>query len=358
MSNLVDHVVKLTQHRDRDVLDITLTNALMELLEPQLVAIVGIAIEENERHWLPLTRLERGGVAEVLSDPLWVNVQNLQRLEDDPHRLQCLSSLRPVEVAPAAANEPHLTLFPLFADSRAEGQGVVEISSQAPLTPEALGTVSRLQSVYRNMHGMLDYSECDALTGLLNRKSFDDAFFKVLREDRAGPDGGVLQGASPVDLDDKRRPAQAPGYWLAMVDVDHFKQVNDVHGHSIGDEVLLLVARILKTTFRALDRVYRFGGEEFVVLLRCPDDQAAMRALERFRSNMENYAFPQVGRITASVGLTGIHAGDSPSVACARADQAVYFAKKNGRNRVCSYDHLVREGLLMTDNKVGGIELF
>lgn len=358
MSNLVDHVVKLTQHRDRDQLDITLTDALMSLLNPQRVSIVGVVSEEQEQHWLPLTQLERGGVAEVLAEPMRVNVQNLQRLEDEPNRLQCLNSLLQLEVVPDVDSQPHMTFFPLFPDSRATGQGVIEIHSDTRLTAEAVHAVQRLLSVYRNMRDMLDYSECDALTGLLNRKSFDDAFFKVLREDRAESGGRVQSAADLAGLIEHRRPDQAAGYWLAMVDVDHFKQVNDVHGHSIGDEVLLLVARILKTTFRALDRVYRFGGEEFVVLLSCPDEQAAMQALERFRSNMENYAFPQVGRITASVGFAEIHTGDSPSVACARADQAVYFAKKNGRNRVCSYDGLIREGLLQTDNKVGGIELF
>lgn len=358
MFNLVDHVVKLTQHRDRDQLDITLTDALMALLNPQQVSIVVVVTEEQERHWLPLTQLERGGMTEVLADPMRVNVQNLQRLEAAPHRLQCLTRLELIEVVPTVETEPHVTLLPLFSDSRVVGQGVIEIHSETRLTPESLSAVMRLQSVYRNMRDMLDYSECDALTGLLNRKSFDDAFFKVLREDRAQSVDGLPHDAVVAGLIDHRRPEQAAGYWLAMVDVDHFKQVNDVHGHSIGDEVLLLVARILKNTFRALDRVYRFGGEEFVVLLRCPDEKGAMQALERFRSNMENYAFPQVGRITASVGLAEIHAGDSPSIACARADQAVYFAKKNGRNRVCSYDHLIREGLLKSDNKVGGIELF
>lgn len=357
MSNLVDHVVKLTQHRDRELLDVMLTDALMDLLAPQQVAIVGVVTEGHERRWLPLIRRERGGVAEVLSDAMWVNVQNLQRLADNPHRLQCLNSLQHVEVAPGADKASHTTFFPLCADSRGEGQGVIEICSEARLTPETLNTVNRLQSVYRNMQGMLDYSECDALTGLLNRKSFEDTFFKVLREDRAASGGGVC-GEGLACGSDSRRPERATRYWLAMVDVDHFKQVNDVHGHSIGDEVLLLVAGILKTAFRALDRVYRFGGEEFVVMLRCPDEQEAVRSLERFRSVMENYTFPQVGHITASVGLAEIRAGDSPSMACARADQAVYFAKKNGRNKVCSYDHLVQAGWLQTDNKVGGIELF
>ncbi|MFZ3126409.1 MAG: GGDEF domain-containing protein, partial [Rhodoferax sp.] len=140
--------------------------------------------------------------------------------------------------------------------------------------------------------------------------------------------------------------------------IDHFKQVNDTYGHLIGDEVLLLVARILKSSFRVYDRIYRFGGEEFVVVLRCSGYEAAMAAAERFRSSMAAHEFPQVGHITASVGLTEIVAGDSPLAACERADQAVYYAKHHGRNQVCSDADLVRRGLLQAQPKTGEVELF
>ncbi len=78
-----------------------------------------------------------------------------------------------------------------------------------------------------------------------------------------------------TDLDPEqanRRHEQAQGsYWLTMIDIDHFKRVNDNYGHLIGDEVLLLLARLMRATFRFHDQLYRFGGEEFVVLLRCAD---------------------------------------------------------------------------------------
>lgn len=355
MSSLVDHVIALTQHRDRDLLDGALVDALMALLKPQQVTLVGVVSEAGQRYWLPLVQRERGGRLKVLSDPLWVQVQQLQRLEEDPHRQRCLEHLQAVDVAPTTDGGACLAIWPLFDDLRAQGQGVIEIRSSTPLSPASLNVLGRLLSVYRNMQGMLDYSECDALTGLLNRKSFDDAFFKVLRDEPGDESGDAV--APPAGWPERRHVAPA-AYWLAMLDVDHFKQVNDVHGHSIGDEVLLLVARLLKTTLRSLDRVFRFGGEEFVVLLRCPDEASALSALERVRANMENYRFPQVGRITVSIGLTQVRQGDSPSVACERADQAVYFAKGHGRNQVRSYEQLIEQGQLQTDDKVGVIELF
>ena len=210
--------------------------------------------------------------------------------------------------------------------------------------------VTRLLNIYVNMLDMLDYSECDALTGLWNRKPFDDLFYKAIPSGQPLP---KLSGAS-----EHRESVPSGSFWLAMVDIDHFKQVNDTYGHLIGDEVLILVARILKSSFRAYDRVFRFGGEEFVVVLRCDGHEHAVQTLDRFRIRMEEFKFPQAGRITASIGVTEIVTGDSPSAACERADQAVYYAKQHGRNQVCSEADLVDRGLLNADVKVGDVELF
>ena len=103
---------------------------------------------------------------------------------------------------------------------------------------------------------------------------------------------------------------------------------------------------------------YRFGGEEFVVLMRCPTDGDAAVAFERLRSAVQGYVFPQVGTITVSVGFTGLKPGDTPSSAFERADRAVYWAKTHGRNQVCSHTQLVGSGDLADDSKVGDVELF
>ena len=133
---------------------------------------------------------------------------------------------------------------------------------------------------------------------------------------------------------------------------------NDNHGHQIGDEVLLLVARLMYASFRFHDRLYRFGGEEFVVMMRCDSETDAARAFERLRSNTESYEFPQVGRITLSVGFTEVMPDDSPGDALERADRAVYYAKRHGRNQVQSHADLVARGELQLSSKVSEIELF
>jgi diguanylate cyclase (GGDEF)-like protein len=129
-----------------------------------------------------------------------------------------------------------------------------------------------------------------------------------------------------------------------VADIDRFKSINDTYGHLFGDEVLLLVARKITSTFRASEHIFRFGGEEFVVLLDSPDVGAAAAAFERMRANIANHPFPQVGTVTVSIGFTEIGTGDIPASTIERADAALYYGKHNGRNQANSYEALVREG--------------
>lgn len=352
-ARLVDHLVRLSGQRRRDELLTDITVALAETVEAQQVELFSLVHDENRRFWLPLTQAGSNLPVRVLSDPMRTELHMMTPLENEPERVRCLDQVEPVFSAPTPEHPYVLSRFPGVLADGATPWGVAEIRSQQALTKQDKVAVTRLLSMYGNMLDMLDYSECDALTGLWNRKPFDDLFYKTLRP------------TEPLDTTDvapdgcEHRASTSPSnFWLAMVDIDHFKQVNDTYGHLIGDEVLILVARLLKTSFRAYDRVYRFGGEEFVVVLRSGDHDAAVNAVERFRVNMANYEFPQAGHITASVGVTEIVAGDSPAAACERADQAVYYAKHHGRNQVCSQADLVRRGLLTTDVKVGDVELF
>jgi diguanylate cyclase (GGDEF)-like protein len=283
----------------------------------------------------------------MLGDP-----EMLAPLDSDPDRHQCLNRMDVVETAPTASQPDFVARFPITVAEGATLWGVAEITSDHTLTAADRKDVARLLTMYGNILDMLDYSERDALTGLWNRKPFDDLFYKTLN-----PAEAVAPEPSPDGVE--HRSANAPSnFWLTMVDIDHFKMVNDTYGHLIGDEVLILVARRLKASFRAYDRVYRFGGEEFLVVLRSADHDAAVAAVERFRANMAAYEFPQAGHITASLGVTEIVSGDTPAAACERADQAVYYAKHHGRNQVCSEADLVRRGLLKVNLKVGDVELF
>jgi diguanylate cyclase (GGDEF)-like protein len=123
---------------------------------------------------------------------------------------------------------------------------------------------------------------------------------------------------------------------LMLIDIDHFKQLNDTHGHLAGDMVLREVSRMLREGVRETDTVARYGGEEFAIVM--PDthvDGAVFRA-ERLRKNAEAMKFPGQGpsfRITISIGIAAYSSG-TPHNLIASADQALYEAKRSGRNRV------------------------
>jgi diguanylate cyclase (GGDEF)-like protein len=152
----------------------------------------------------------------------------------------------------------------------------------------------------------------DPLTGLSNRRAGERALEReVARARRAG---------SPFSL--------------ALLDLDHFKEINDVHGHVIGDDVLCEVSRILTSTFRASDLAVRWGGDEFLVLLPDVALDGAVIFADRARMQVESLSFPGVGQITMSAGIVEIDANEDPRAAIARADTQLYEAKGAGRNRV------------------------
>lgn len=346
MSRIVEHLAELTAYRDRDLLDGSLAAVLRDLLRPRSVAIYRVVGEEEDQRWLTRARLEGSAVA-AAADPLWAEFDTLPPLASAPLRAECL--LRQESIEGPAADGSTVCCLPLLLDH--DMDGVIELTSVEPLAAEQVRTVSSVLRVYRNFHGLLDYSERDTLTGLLNRKTFDEGFSRVAadsvrpvpqqaRPAAAGaPDPGGPAGERP-------RQRHGRGTWLGVIDIDHFKLVNDTWGHLIGDEVLLLLSRLMRSSFRFHDHLYRFGGEEFVVLARCHNAADAATAMERLRANVERHVFPQVGGLTVSVGLTALRLGDTAATAFDRADRAVYHVKQNGRNRVGEYETLVRSGFL------------
>jgi len=175
-----------------------------------------------------------------------------------------------------------------------------------------------IQSLLQEMH---KGATVDALTGLMNRRSF----LERLAGETAATNRHSLQGC------------------LAMVDVDHFKSVNDTYGHPAGDAVLVEVAQRLAKHVRQEDVVARFGGEEFVVLLRHTDLAGGVVLLDRLRGFIADQPFtvptPDGSReiaVTFSAGITQIEKMANSEQLLERADVALYQAKRTGRNRVVS----------------------
>lgn len=343
MSQLVDRLADLTGLRDRETLDLALVTAINDLLQPKTVAIYRAVGETGNERWLTTAQIKAGEPVPT-ADSAWSDLLTLPRLAEHPLRQQAGADKQVVR----SGQYPGITVFP--ATSNPGVIGVLEVVSQEPLSEESHRLVTGVLRLYLNFQSLLDYGERDALTELLNRKTFDGAFLKATLAQQVAVD------CAP----DQRRDTSCSGsFWLAMIDIDHFKHVNDNFGHLIGDEVLLLLARLMRVSFRFHDQLYRFGGEEFVVLMRCNGEAEAAGALERLRTNTENHLFPQVGTITISIGFSEIKTGDTPSGAFERADKAVYYAKAHGRNQVCSHAALIASGALVEQAaNVGDMELF
>lgn len=120
-----------------------------------------------------------------------------------------------------------------------------------------------------------------------------------------------------------------------MLDIDHFKAVNDTYGHNTGDMVLQEFAKILQSTCRETDTVGRWGGEEFLIICPDTDRRAALTLAETIRANIEANDFPGVEQVTASLGVGLCQPDDNIDTVMERTDAALYQAKANGRNQVC-----------------------
>ena len=344
-NRLLTRIESLTRERERPLLEVALAEALIDLLACTRVTILKLSQTPGESFVWPAVIVDASGV-QLRDDGISVP-EDMVSVERFPRLWTCMQSS-----ARTSGDGRHV--MPLL---KASGIcfGFVEI--ETPLfAPGQVETAERLQAIFMNMLALLDYSEVDTLTGLLNRKTFDDYLLRILSSLSGGDDTRL----DAVHLPHRRQPhKEGLGHWLAVIDIDHFKRVNDNFGHLIGDEVLLLVATMMKNAFRSHDKLFRFGGEEFIVLLKPNTEQDAQRVFERFRAAIAARDFPQVGHVTVSIGYAGIALGDLPSVILDNADNALYWAKENGRNKVASYSALLAEGKLASkDAAASEMELF
>ncbi|CAH0354564.1 hypothetical protein AQB9606_03807 [Aquabacterium sp. CECT 9606] len=354
-TSAIDQLAHLTAQRDRELLDVSLAQGVLELLGACSVGVYRVLGQEGaDQHWLCSGLARRGKL--TVSDPPWLDPDTMPFLEDFPSREEALVSRTLVqralnETEDGASDEAATWLTVLTLHAELGQSGVLEVRSAQPLPLRDLRSMQTLLRVFGNFQNLLESSQRDSLTGLLNRQTFDATFLKASMP--------VQLSTEEAESEAERRGSQMNTFWLGVIDIDHFKLVNDRFGHLIGDEVLVLVARIMRQTFRHYDRLFRFGGEEFVVLLRGGTEKHALRVFERFRQNMQAYAFPQVGQVTVSLGFTGVHPHDTPTAAFSRADQAVYQAKHQGRNQTLCFENLVNQGVITTEgDRVGNIELF
>jgi diguanylate cyclase (GGDEF)-like protein len=185
---------------------------------------------------------------------------------------------------------------------------------------ELAGTESMLAGLLYPLRNTLLYQQAlqsaatDPLTGVKNRAAMESSMKREL--------GLANRQGYPISL--------------ILFDIDHFKKINDQYGHLIGDQVLRSVAKVAEETIRDSDMIFRFGGEEFLVLLNGTQLSGAALLAERMRRKIEELEiFPDLDmRIAASFGVVSLQEDESAETIFMRVDNAMYRAKNNGRNRV------------------------
>ncbi|MEO8407164.1 MAG: GGDEF domain-containing protein [Oxalobacteraceae bacterium] len=338
MNVFLQHITSITRQRDHALLDAAVIAALMDVTATRQVRKLDVLQVREEIRLKPSAG-------------------------ENPQNVQCDEASMMAEPELAAAARLHHTSAQKILPS---GDRVLwllvwlddilssclELLNPAADDRKTLEVVHAIIAIYANHHSLLDYSQRDSLTNLLNRKTFDENFSRVLRslaQDNIASDGPQQE---------RRHRDATKNQWLAVIDIDHFKRVNDAFGHVYGDEVLLLMANLIRSSFRPQDSLFRFGGEEFVILLQAAELANAQRIFERFRSNVAQHHFPQVGQVTVSIGFTQIGLDATPVVILGHADLALYHAKTHDRNQVCHYETLVQNGQLQAKISNDMVEFF
>ena len=168
-------------------------------------------------------------------------------------------------------------------------------------------------------HAALATAFHDPLTGVNNRAAMEEALPREVE----------LGLRHKMDLS------------MLIIDLDHFKKINDGYGHAAGDCVLRTASQVMQKALRTSDQLFRFGGEEFVILLPATDETGAQIVAERIRKNLEQHSTTCDGntlRVTASIGISQLKDGDNQHLLFDKADKAVYRAKALGRNQVMHYE--------------------
>jgi diguanylate cyclase (GGDEF)-like protein len=321
LPNILDSLVTLTAQRERRTLEISLLTTLRELLKDCTVALYNC-------RWID-------------GHPWW-RIQ-LDSLEEEPQQNQPWTLpgskmlrilLQQDERQDVYATDTGLCL-PLYQANQVVAVLMITPHGDARVDHTLLLALAR---IHENFLNLLHASDSDTLTGLFNRRKFDSQLFAQVAQQQA---------STP------RLP------YLALLDIDHFKQVNDGYGHIIGDEVLLMLAQRMQQFFGEDDGLYRYGGEEFAILFCAVSDEKAQAILEGFCTRIATQPFPQVGQVTVSIGFARLGSCMVPAQVIERADKALYYSKTNGRNQVNQFEALQQQGMVSEAEVASGdIDLF
>lgn len=342
--NLFESVIHITEVRDKRSLEKALVETLSDFIVFDAMILLRVQGDSDSNHLEVALSIPEDVIEEKLI--LIPDEYGDQRVQMDDCLARCIDK---GEIISDKESDTPRILFPIIVNNTVTG--ILDVYGHHSTT----GTETLIRGflhIYSNFQAIINDNERDTLTGLLNRKTFDVQLSELLSA--ASPDKDNMLCAEA----ERRTSKAGTHHWVGILDIDHFKTINDNFGHMYGDEVLLLFADLMKKTFRSSDLLFRYGGEEFVVVLTSANEADAFKVFERFRQQLELFDFPQVGQVTVSIGIVKISALKHPITVLGHADKALYYAKEHGRNQVRNYYTLIKEGLLKEQHIESDIELF
>ena len=323
---VIESVVNLTEQRDELPLLRSLLEAVLEMLPDVEAILVWLVPGAEPGKWVQ-------DEACLLPPPMFPVTDWL---------LQAAAGLS--SETPMKQSEHDGQSYLISSLGIQEGRRKVIAIRQPEWASTDLNIAQGMIKIHANYARLLFDSERDTLTGLFNRKKLEQKLGEMLAARNSGYNREGDAGKSD---------------YLAVFDIDHFKRVNDNYGHLIGDEVLLIFAGLVRAALRDLDWVFRYGGEEFVALVKSVTPEMIVIILDRIRTKIQNHAFPQVGQVTVSIGFAPIADQALPPHIFEEADKALYYAKEHGRNQVCDYRALIQSGEIEPEERISGsVELF
>ncbi len=221
-----------------------------------------------------------------------------------------------------------------------------------------INILKTLMTIWSNQLSILYFYQRDSLTGLFTPSIFSDAV-----NGNTFYSAQSLEGDSLIQVEtDRRDDLHLPSsHAVVLIDLDDFKVVNERFGHSIGDEVLIKLARLMEISFRESDLICRYTGGQFAVLVRYVSKRSAEDILERFRNRVHESHFPRIESVTVSIGYTMTLPGVLTSELLDRATRSLKHAKESGKNCIVSFDTVAKlqgDGFGYSNLEVGEIELF
>lgn len=245
---LIDSLADITQHHDRQMLEESVMRTIGDLFPVETIHLFRLHVLNKDKYLSLVASIDQNKIVSV-EDDLEINTLS-EKLRD---AVWLSAKTNKIEILINDGQQAFDIIYPI-SNSEKNVSSLLVCRCSAALSGTEQQIISGILNVYSNYLSLIDKTQHDKLTGLFNRETLDAEITKILLK---GP-----IASSPVGKKSEKRQSNELSTWLGVVDIDHFKAINDTYGHLYGDEVLILVARLMmRSCVREDDLVYRYGGE-------------------------------------------------------------------------------------------------